>query len=438
MRPVSGAPKSTMPSTSIAERQAGEPPTSKTRRVGIVGPGLMGLGIAQAVAASGSRVLLCGRNADAARAGRRRFEDAIERQVARGRLERTVGVGVLANVQAAEDDNTLGGCEIVIESVDEDREAKRRVLRRIEAAAPRGTLIASNTSGLAISGLARTLEDPARFLGLHFFSPAERMALVEVVRGDQTSETYVQAALAFVAEIGKRPVLVRDGPGFYATRVFAAYLDEALAMVSEGVAPQSIEDAATANGRALGPLAMLDETGLLLSLQQARQARADGLAPRFCRPLAEPVLSRMAEFGRGGRRNGGGFFDWPAEGPRTAWPGLEGAFPIVARQPEIPDVKLRLLCAEAREALRCLEEGVIASADDGDAASVLGLGFPKRVGGILRWAEDFGLTAFVATCDALARDEGERFASSPWLRDVAERGEGLAPWRPGIKRRSEA
>jgi 3-hydroxyacyl-CoA dehydrogenase len=438
MRPVSGAPKSTMPSTSIAERQAGEPPTSKTRRVGIVGPGLMGLGIAQAVAASGSRVLLCGRNADAARAGRRRFEDAIERQVARGRLERTVGVGVLANVQAAEDDNALGGCEIVIESVDEDREAKTQVLRRIEAAAPRQALIASNTSGLAISGLARALQDPARFLGLHFFSPVERMTLVEVVRGDQTSETSVQAALAFVAEIGKRPVLVRDGPGFFATRVFAAYLDEALAMISEGVAPQTIEDAAAANGRALGPLAMLDETGLLLNLQQARQARADGLPPRLCRPLAEPVLARMAEFGRGGRRNGGGFFDWPGAGPRRVWAGVASAFPPAARQPDNQAVRLRLLCAEAREAFRCLEEGVIASADDGDAASVLGLGFPKHVGGILRWAEDFGFAAFVAACDALAREEGERFAPSPWLRDVAEHGEGLAPWRDGINRRSKA
>jgi 3-hydroxyacyl-CoA dehydrogenase len=366
------------------------------------------------------------------------LEDAIERQVARGRLERAIGAGILANVRAAEVDDALGGCEIVIESVDEDREAKTQVLRRIEAAAPRQALIASNTSGLAISGLAQALQVPVRFLGLHFFSPAERMTLVEVVRGDQTSETSLQAALAFVEEIGKRPVLVRDGPGFFATRVFAAYLDEALAMISEGVAPQSIEDAAAANGRALGPLAMLDETGLLLNLQQARQARADGLAPRFCRPLAEPVLSRMAEFGRGGRRNGGGFFDWPTEGPRTVWPGLEGAFPLVARQPDTSDLRLRLLCAEAREALRCLEEGVIASADDGDAASMLGLGFPKRVGGILRWVEDFGLAAFVVTCDEFAREKGARFAPSPWLRDVAERGGGLAPWRDGINQRSKA
>lgn len=397
----------------------------------------MGLGIAQAVAASGSKVVLFGRNAEAAQAGRRRLTAALEREVARGRLEATVGAEILARVEATESDDELGGCEIVIESVDEDRETKTRVLRRVEAAAPRETMIASNTSGLAISGLARALHDPGRFLGLHFFSPAARMALVEVVRGDATSADCVRSALAFIQQIGKRPVLVRDGPGFFATRVFAAYLDEALAMLSEGVAPQLIEAAAIANGRALGPLAMLDETGLALNLQQARQARADGLEPRFCRPLAEPALARMAELGRGGRRNGGGFFDWPADRPRTAWPGLASAFPLRIDQPDGEAVKLRLLSAEAHEALNCLEEGVIASADDGDAASVLGLGFPKRVGGILRWTEDFGLAAFVKTCLALAHDNGARFAPSPWLRGLAERGEGLAPWRAQSKQRSD-
>ncbi|HEY3721144.1 MAG TPA: 3-hydroxyacyl-CoA dehydrogenase NAD-binding domain-containing protein [Roseiarcus sp.] len=415
-----------------------ESPTAKARRVGIVGPGLMGLGIAQAVAASGSTVVLCGRNAEAAQAGCRRLAAAIERQVARGRIEGAVAAGILARVEAAESDEALAGCEFAIESVSEDRETKTRVLRRIEATAPRRALIASNTSGLAISGLAKALDDPGRFLGLHFFSPAERMALVEVVRGEATKPACVRSAVAFVDEIGKRPVLVRDGPGFFATRVFAAYLDEALALLSESVAPERIEAAAIANGRALGPLAMLDETGLTLNLQQARQARADGLEPRFCRPLAEPALARMAQLGRRGRRDGGGFFDWPAEGPRTAWPGLAGAFPLRVDQPSAEAVKLRLLCAEAREALRCLEEGVIASADDGDAASMLGLGFPKRVGGILRWAEDFGLAAFVMACDSLARDSGARFTPTPWLRDLAERGEGLAPWRAESKLRSDA
>jgi 3-hydroxyacyl-CoA dehydrogenase/enoyl-CoA hydratase/3-hydroxybutyryl-CoA epimerase len=360
------------------------------------------------------------------------------RQVARSRLERAIGGEILAHVEAAENDAALGGCEIIIESVDEDRELKTQILRRIEAAASREALIATNTSGLAIGGLALALRDPTQFLGLHFFSPADRMALVEVVRGEHTSSDCVRAALAFVGQIGKRPVLVRDGPGFFATRVFAAYLDEALAMISEGVAPPIIEDAAIANGRALGPLAILDETGLGLNLQQARQARADGLEPRLCRPLAEPVLARLIELGRDGRRNGGGFFDWPADGPRVVWPGLAKSFSIASRQPDIQAVKLRLLCAEAREALHCLEENVVASADDGDAASVLGLGFSKRVGGIFRWVENFGLADFVTACEAFAREQGARFAPSTWLRDLAERGEGLAPRRAETKQRSDA
>ncbi len=407
-----------MPSISTADRG-----------VGIVGPGLMGLGIAQAIAGSGFPVVLCGRNAQSARNGRQRLSASIERQVSRARLERAKGDAILDRIVAAESDDALGDCGIAIESVDEDRDVKLQVLKRIEAATPRGALIASNTSGLPIGGLARALENPGRFLGLHFFSPAERMQLVEVVRGAATGGDAVRSALAFIAEIGKRPVLVRDCPGFFATRVFAAYLDEALALLSEGVAPEIIEDAAVANGRTLGPLAMLDETGLSLNLQQARQARADGLDPRFCRPLAAPVLERLTEQGRGGRRDGGGFFDWHVQGQRTIWPGLAAAFPLAARQPDAPTVRLRLLAAEAREALRCLEEGVIGNADDGDAASVLGLGFAKRAGGVLGWAEDYGLALFVAACDRLAREQGARFEPSPWLRELAERGEGLARWR---------
>ena len=200
-------------------------------------------------------------------------------------------------------------------------------------------------------------------------------------------------------------------------------------MVAEGVAPALIEEAALANGRAIGPLAVLDETGISLNLQQARQARADGLEPRFCRPLAEAVLARLIEFGRGGRRFGGGFFDWPSEGQRTPWPGLAAIFPLAAGQPDLETLKLRLLVAEAREALHCLEEGAIASADDADAASVLGLGFSKRIGGILRWAEGFGLKPFVAVCDSLAHTHGPRFVPSPWLRELASRGDGLRAYR---------
>jgi 3-hydroxyacyl-CoA dehydrogenase len=301
----------------------------------------MGLGIAQALGATEVEVALCGRTAEAAEAGRERLSSSLRRQVLRGRLDAESEAAILSRVTASDlTREGVAGCALIIESVPEDRTLKTDVLSRIEAAAP-DAIVATNTSGLAIAGLARSLRAPERFLGLHFFSPAERMPLVEVVKGPETAETTIVTALAFLEAIGKRPVLVQDGPGFFATRVFAAYLDEAVAMVAEGVAPALIEEAALANGRALGPLAMLDETGIGLNLQQARQARAEGLEPRFCRPLSEPVLARLADSGRVGRRAGGGFFDWPAEGARTPWAGLAAAFPLAAAQPDVETIKLR-------------------------------------------------------------------------------------------------
>jgi 3-hydroxyacyl-CoA dehydrogenase len=397
-------------------------------RVGVVGPGLMGLGIAQAFAASGAAVVLSGRDEESSRRGLERLAAALARQVARCRLDAAVEAAVLTKVEAAAMLPGLRDCDLVIESVPEDRGLKTVILANVEKAAPKA-ILASNTSGLAIRGLAQALTDPSRFLGLHFFSPAERMPLVEVAIGPQTDDAVVRKALAFVRGTGKRPVVVRDGPGFFATRVFAAYLDEAVAMATEGIAVQSIDDGAVANGRALGPLAMLDETGIALNLSQARQARADGLEARFCRPLAEPTLENLVAAGRAGRRAGGGFYDWPGGGPRVLWAGLEQLFPAATRQPEPEAIRLRLLAAEAREALLCLEEGIVKSADDADAASVLGLGFPNAQGGILRWVEDFGLGALVAVLDGLAASHGLRFTPSPWLRAVAARPEGLSPYR---------
>jgi 3-hydroxyacyl-CoA dehydrogenase/enoyl-CoA hydratase/3-hydroxybutyryl-CoA epimerase len=316
----------------------------------------------------------------------------------------------------------------VIESVPEVRSIKMETIAKLEAAAP-SALLATNTSGLPISGLAKALRDPGRFLGLHFFSPAERMPLVEVVSGRDTTTDASRIALQWLREIGRRPVSVQDGPGFFTTRVFAAYLDEAVALVREGVKVDEIEAAATANGRTLGPLAVLDQTGIALNLEQSRQAREDGLEARFCRPLAEPAFSKLIAAGRAGRRHGGGFFEWPKDGARSVWPGLAAIFPQAPVQPAREAIQLRLLAAEAREALRCLEEGVIASADDGDMASVLGLEFPSTVGGVLRWAEDHGLLALVAELEQLAQAHGERFAPSHWLQELASHNDGLRAYR---------
>lgn len=404
--------------------------------VAVAGPGLMGLGIAQAAASAGFSVLLVGRDGAAAAAGRARLAARLRRQVERGRLDAARADELLARIVAAEDDALLARCGVAIESVPEDRALKVAVLRRLEAALPAGALIATNTSGLPVGGLAAALARPERFLGLHFFSPAERMKLVEAVRGAATSDAALRDALAFVERLGRVPVVVRDGPGFFTSRVFAAYLDEALTLLAEGADAAAIDAAAVADGRAAGPLAVLDDVSLALNLQQIRQARADGLPPERRRPLAEPVLAAMEASGRGGRRRGGGFFDLADDGARTPWPGLAALFPPAAAPPDAADIALRLRCAEAMEALRCLEEGVIYSADDADTASLLGLGFPKSAGGVLRWVEGRGLPRFVADCAALARGHGARFAPSPWLRERAADGRGLRGRRAATDERT--
>lgn len=399
-------------------------------RVAVVGPGLMGLGIAQVVASAGLDVVLVGRDGAAARAGRDRLAAHLARQVSRGRLAATQADGCMARVHSADSDADLAECDLAVESVPEDRELKIGVLRRLQGALPEAKLIVTNTSGLPIRGLGQALRRPERFLGLHFFSPVERMPLVEVVRGPATDVASLREALAFVAAIGQRAIVVRDGPGFFTSRVFAAYLDEALAMLGEGVAPALIEQAGVALGRPIGPLAVLDEVSLALNLQQARQAQRDGLDARFCRVLAEPVLARMIALGRSGRRDGGGFYDHGAPSGRSLWPGLAQAFASAAGAVSPTTVSRRLRCAEVMEALRCLEEGVIDSADDADTVSLLGLGFPAATGGVLRWVETEGLGRFVDDCAALARAHGARFEPSPWLRHVAQAGQGLAAWRP--------
>lgn len=409
-------------------------PDSMFRRIGVAGPGLMGLGIAQVAAAAGIGVVLLGRDAASARAGHRRLADLLQRQVTRGRLDTSAAESILARVTPVADFAALCDCDLAIEAVPEDRAIKNDVLRRMQQALPPGTLIATNTSGLPVTGLGAALARPHRFIGLHFFSPVERMALVEVIKGEATAHATVLEALTFVERVGHRPIVVRDGPGFFTSRVFAAYLDEAIAMVGEGVSPALIEQAALAGGRAMGPLAVLDEVSLQLNWQQAQQARVDGLEERFCRPLAWPVLNRMLSLGRGGRRQGGGFYDHPADGARRLWPGLAEAFVLLGEQPLPEVVERRLRHVEVMQALRCLEEGVLANADEADTGSMLGLGFPAATGGVLRWVEEHGLARFTEACDAMAVEHGPRFEPSSWLREVTRCGNGLAAWRMGQSR----
>jgi 3-hydroxyacyl-CoA dehydrogenase/enoyl-CoA hydratase/3-hydroxybutyryl-CoA epimerase len=402
------------------------PAPSAASPLGVVGPGLMGRGLCHCIAAAGGMAVLVGRDAASAERGRSQLHAELDQRVARGRLGAEERDALLCAVLAASDDLALAGCWLVVEAVAEDRSIKIAVLRRIEAVVAADAIIATNTSGLPIGGLAGALVRPARFIGLHFFSPVDRMALVEVVVGRDTSADTTRLALAAVQRLGKTPIVVRDSPGFFTSRIFTAYLDEAMVMLADGVAASRIEAAARAAGMPLGPLAMLDETGLALNWQQARQAHADGLDDRVSRRLAWPVLDRMVTtLGRRGRRDGGGFYDYPDGAPRLLWSGLVAQFPPLAAQPAVEAVERRLMHAQAIEAARCLEEGVVASAADSDTASVLGLGFPKGEGGVLAQVQRRGLASFVAECDELADRHGERFRPSQWLYDCAARAPGF-------------
>ena len=391
--------------------------TGAPPHVAIVGPGLMGLGIAQVAAGMGCRVSLVGRDASAAAAGRDRLGAALLRRTARGQLAADAADASLGRVTAVQDDADLATCDLAIEAVPEDRALKIAVLRRLDAALPDRAWIATNTSGLPVGGLATALRRPQRLIGLHFFSPVERMKLVEVVRATTTDAATLEAALGFVARLGQTAVVVRDGPGFFTSRVFAAYLDEALALVAEGVDPARIDAAAVGNGRAIGPLAVLDDISLALNLQQIRQARADGLPVERCRPLAAPVLEAMIAAGRRGRRDGGGFYDAKSTA-RSLWSGLERLFPRSLEQPSYATIARRLAHVEALEALRCLDEGVIEHVRDADTASLLGLGLAADTGGVLDRVEHrIGVACFVAECDALVDAHGARFVPPGRLRE---------------------
>lgn len=287
--------------------------------------------------------------------------------------------------------------------------------------------MATNTSTLPVSGLAEAWADPEAFIGLHFFSPVERMGIVEVILGARTSPRTLARAMDLVVQLGKLPIVVNDSPGFYTSRIFCAYIDEGMAMLAEGVAPALIENAARQAGFATSPLAVTDEVSLDLQQRVIRQAQADGLPERFLRRHAEPVVEAMVSRGRLGRKSGGGFHSFTPGQSKRLWTGLRDAFPQAAHQPAPTDVRHRLLYIQALESARCVEESVVCDPADADLGAVLALGYPSWTGGTLSFIETVGVAPFVAECDRLAEHYGERFRPSPWLRARAAEGQTFHP-----------
>lgn len=402
-----------------AEKGAARPPGVPKRRyarVGVLGAGLMGAGIAQVTAAEGADVVLLDVRADLARAAVETIGRRLQREVDKGRRDAESVAALLGRIRPTGDFADLAGCELVIEAVFEDVAIKAQATAQAEAVIPADAIFATNTSTLPITNLATSSCRPEQYIGLHFFSPVERMPLVEVIVGARTSPTTLAQALDFIRQLGKTPIVVNDSRGFYTSRVFQTFIHEGAAMLGEGVSPALIENGALAAGMPIGPLALLDEVTIDLPLKIVEQSLA-AVGDDYQPPCGTPVMRTMRDaLGRSSRKAGGGFYEYPQGDRGRLWSGLADAFPVGSDQPEVEDVKNRFLAIQAIEAVRCLDEGVIATPADGDLGSVLGWGFPAYTGGPLSMIDTLGLGAFVANCERLAERAGPRFQPPQSLR----------------------
>jgi len=401
---------------------------SKVRKLGVLGAGMMGAGIAHVSAAAGIEVVLLDTSIEQAQKGKRHSETLLQKSLQRGKLSQEQVDAQLARIQPSADFADLADCELVIEAVFESRAVKAEATRKAAAVMAKGAIFASNTSTLPISGLAEAFPRPQDFIGLHFFSPVDKMPLVEVIMGRETAPATLARALDYVAQLRKTPIVVNDSPGFYTSRVFASYVQEGVLMLEEGIQPALIENAARAAGMPIGPLAVGDEVTLELQLKAIEQNIADGQMQSPQLPRVVAVLRKLVlEQQRIGRRSGAGYYDYPAEGPKTLWPGLASLFPASVQQPAVQELRQRLLCIQALEAARCFETGVLTHPADADLGSILGVGFPAWTGGTLSFIDTIGLPAFVAECDRLAGLYGPRFQPSDGLRARAASGQLFHP-----------
>jgi 3-hydroxyacyl-CoA dehydrogenase/enoyl-CoA hydratase/3-hydroxybutyryl-CoA epimerase len=399
---------------------------STTSRIGVLGAGMMGAGIAYAAAAAGIKVVLLDATREGADKGKAYSAAVLAKNIARGSSTQDQADALLDRIHATTSYADLAECELVVEAVFENRDVKADVTARAEEHLPSSAVFASNTSTLMIGGLAERSRRPENFIGMHFFSPVERMPLVEIIVGAKTTDATLARALDLCGQLRKTPIVVNDGPSFFTTRVYCTFVDEGMQMLADGVAPALIENAARMAGMPVGPLAVVDETTTDLRWKVIQQAEADGLGTRYTRPPGYAVCEQMAvKLKRGGRRFGGGFYEYPEGGKKKLWSGLSELFPVAAVQPDVEELKQRFLTIQAIEAARCLEEGVLTHPEDGDLGSVLGVGFPAWTGGALSYIDTVGIKQFVIDCDRMAAKHGARYAPTDWLRSRAERGEAM-------------
>jgi 3-hydroxyacyl-CoA dehydrogenase/enoyl-CoA hydratase/3-hydroxybutyryl-CoA epimerase len=398
---------------------------SKVTRLGILGAGMMGAGIAYVSAKAGMQVVLLDTEIEGAERGKAYSEGLLNKAIKRGYSTQEKADALLGLIHPTTDYADLEGCELVIEAVFENREIKAAVTEKTEAVIPESAIFASNTSTLPITGLAEASKRPESFIGLHFFSPVDKMPLVELITGEKSSDEAIARGLDYIQQIRKTPIVVNDSPGFYTSRCFSTSTNEGMTMLAEGVNPALIENAAKMAGLPVGPLAVMDEVTLDLGYKITMQnARDQGDSYVF--DSGFPVIRKFVEeLDRKGKRFGKGFYEYPEGEKKYLWPGLAELYPVAEEQPPVQEVIDRLLYRQALETVRCFEEGVLEHPADADIGSIFGWGFPPWTGGTLSFVDTVGIEHFVAECDRMAETYGPRFAVSEWLRERAERGESF-------------
>ncbi len=404
-------------------RRPSDAPTTDVKKIGILGAGMMGAGIAYVSAMVDIDVVLIDMDRESAEKGKDYSVKLLDKRVKRDRMTAKRKDEILARITPTTDYALLEGADLVIEAVFEDRDVKADVTAKAEAVVPEAAVFGSNTSTLPITGLAMRSKRPKQFIGIHFFSPVDKMPLVEIIVGEETGDQAIAVALDYVKKIKKTPIVVNDSRGFYTSRVFSTFVRESIIMLSEGVKPALIENSGKMSGMPVAPLAMNDEVSIELGYHIMRQTKKD-LGDKYQGTPADDIMEKMVvDLERKGRKNGKGFYEYPKDGKKYLWPGLSKLAEESAEQPSVDELKKRFLYIQALETARCFEEKVLTDVREADVGSILGWGYAPYSGGTLSFIDTVGTRAFVEECDRLAQKYGPRFAPNKLLRDMADKNE---------------
>lgn len=398
----------------------------KTKKLGVLGAGFMGQGIAYVSARAGIDVTLKDVSMERANAAKEKIAALLDERVSRGKMTRDSRLETLARIRATDDVNDFADCDLIIEAVFEDRAVKASVIRETSTVLLPDAFFGSNTSTLPITGLQSLSARPENFVGIHFFSPVHKMPLVEIIRGKQTSDAAIAKAFDYVLQIGKTPIVVNDGRGFYTSRVFGTYVREGMALLAEGQHPRAIESAGIAAGMAVGPLAVSDEVNIGLIWHIREQMRKDFEQEGKILPTdpSDAVVDLMVnQVKRTGKLQGAGFYEYPQDEKKFLWRDLQKYFPPSAHELSQNEMMERLLFIQCLETARCFEENVLTSSADANIGSIFGWSFAPYSGGTLQFINAYGVEKFVARSRALADKYGERFEPPDLLIEKARKGE---------------